>query len=416
MKVYVKQNVYEQSLKRIEWVFHEFQGHVLCTSSGGKDSTSVMELALEVIGKLKREGKLTQDYKLKILWLDQEAEWTHTREYMERLSQRDDIDVYWMQLNMKLGTNASASDGVNYITAFDPNYDGDYCQPLSKYAYDKLYVDDKGKPVPLSELNKHRKLVDGKWVYDKEFDYIPADERRFYELFEDVQSWLTQGESYAILQGVKASESPRRALQVRWQLGYKGVTWASRGGLRKESVRFSPIYDWSKVDNFVHFNRIDCDYNEMYDVFLRFGIHPSNMRVSNIIHETAIAHSATILQEVDRDLYNRMVERLPGISTYSQLQEEAQEVELPSNFSSYEEYGRYLIEKLVHEDNRHYFTSMYEAESYKKLSVDPMNKVTLDKMVIKSILTKDIDKTKWQNQLNVLMNAKNVKEKYGNGN
>lgn len=413
MRAYVKENVYTQSRKRIEWVLNEFRGHIMCTSSGGKDSTVVMEIALEVIREYQDKGILPKDYKLKLLWLDQEAEWTHTVDYMTYLAERDDVELYWIQVPMKLGTNAEMSGEDNYIISYDPNYDGEYCQPLSKHAYDKLYVDENGKPVPIDVLNEHRKIVDGKWVYDKEFDFVEVDNKRFYELFDTVQTWVTGGESYGILQGVKASESPRRAMQVQYQLGYKGITWASRGGLNMESIRFSVIYDWSRVDNFVYFEKTGCEYNKMYDEFLRYGMKPSTMRVSNLIHETAVVHSLTILQEVDRELYNRMVDRLPGISTYSQLQGDTQNIELPSNFSNWEEFGRYLIDKVIHEKHKQVFLNMYETKSYKNLMDDPVVKVAMDKLIVQSVLTKDVDKTKWANGINEITKKHSVEDKYG---
>lgn len=61
MKVYSKKSVYEKSLERIEWVFNEFKGHIVVGCSGGKDSTVVMELALEVVRKLKSSGVLFVD-------------------------------------------------------------------------------------------------------------------------------------------------------------------------------------------------------------------------------------------------------------------------------------------------------------------------------------------------------------------
>lgn len=396
MKVYSKKSVCEKSLERIEWVFREFKGHIVVGSSGGKDSTIVTELALQVMHKLKDEGFLPKDYKLKVMWLDQETEWTKTREYIERLCQRDDIEMYWMQCFFELTHSASLGE-VNMLRCWDKEFKGTYCQPLSEYAYDRLYVNEKGYPLPISELNKYRKIVDGHWVYSKEIPYQEHDSKNFYVIFEDIYSWINGGKSYAVLQGIKASESPRRSLQVTYQQGYKGITWSCISGRNNEGVRFSPIYDWSATDDFVYFGKSGCDYNKIYDDFLQFGINPSKMRVSSLIHETSVAHNSTIVQELDRELYNRMCERLPGISTYSHLQEKTQEVILPVNFKTYEDFARYLIEKLMVEKNKHYFYELFETKFYKTHKDDISMKNEMDKCIIESILTKDVDKTKWKN-------------------
>ena len=85
MKVYSKKNVFDSAMDRIRWVFKEFNNNVVCGFSGGKDSTVVMEMALMVVNELKEQGKLPKDYKLKVMWLDQEAEWTETCNYCKRV-------------------------------------------------------------------------------------------------------------------------------------------------------------------------------------------------------------------------------------------------------------------------------------------------------------------------------------------
>ena len=67
MKVYSKKNVFDCALDRIRWVFREFNGNVIVSISGGKDSTVVMELALMVMRELKETGELPKDYKLKVI-------------------------------------------------------------------------------------------------------------------------------------------------------------------------------------------------------------------------------------------------------------------------------------------------------------------------------------------------------------
>ena len=234
MKVYSKKSVYEKSLERIEWVFNEFKGHIVVGCSGGKDSTVVMELALEVVRKLKSSGVLPKDYRLKVMWLDQEVEWTRTRKYIEDIAKnrQDEIELYWIQCYFNLGHNGSL-DEVNKLNCWDTNFNGTYCQPLSEYAYDKLYIDDKNYPVSITELNKHRKLVNDRWVYDNDFNYINYNPNSFYKIFEDIYSWINGGKSYAVLQGVKASESPKRSLELTHQLGYKGITWSCTSGKNK---------------------------------------------------------------------------------------------------------------------------------------------------------------------------------------
>src|SRR5438309_1370030 len=69
--------VYDAALDRIRWIFDEFDGDVTVGTSGGKDSTVVMELAAIVA----RE----RGVKLRAWFLDQECEFQSTVDYMRHL-------------------------------------------------------------------------------------------------------------------------------------------------------------------------------------------------------------------------------------------------------------------------------------------------------------------------------------------
>ena len=70
MRIYSKATVYEAAIKRIEWLFDEFP-NVVVSVSGGKDSTVIFYLTLEVA---RRRNRLP----LNVLFVDQEGEWEST--------------------------------------------------------------------------------------------------------------------------------------------------------------------------------------------------------------------------------------------------------------------------------------------------------------------------------------------------
>ena len=76
MKIFLKDNVWDVALQRINRIFDDFDNVVISTS-GGKDSTVTMELALMVA---EQRGRLP----LKMMFLDQEAEYRMTIEYMRK--------------------------------------------------------------------------------------------------------------------------------------------------------------------------------------------------------------------------------------------------------------------------------------------------------------------------------------------
>ena len=66
MKIYSKENVHTEAIKRINRLFDDFE-NVVVGFSGGKDSTVCLNLTLMVAEQRNR-------LPLKVVWVDQEAE------------------------------------------------------------------------------------------------------------------------------------------------------------------------------------------------------------------------------------------------------------------------------------------------------------------------------------------------------
>ena len=90
MKFYSNNNVYEESINRIEYFFDEFE-EVIVGFSGGKDSTVTLNLALEVAEKKNR-------LPLKVLFIDQEAEWQGTIDYVKEVMYDNRVEPLWFQM------------------------------------------------------------------------------------------------------------------------------------------------------------------------------------------------------------------------------------------------------------------------------------------------------------------------------
>ena len=90
----------------------------------------------------------------------------------------------------------------------------------------------------------------------------------------------------------------------------------------------------------------------MYDYMYQYGLSINNMRISNVTHEEAIK-SFSFMQEIEPDLYNRLTRRISGVSTASQMQDDAFKIkDLPFMFFSWEEYRDYLTDHLIKEEDR----------------------------------------------------------------
>ncbi|HBC03771.1 MAG TPA: phosphoadenosine phosphosulfate reductase, partial [Aequorivita sp.] len=101
MKIFLEKNVWEDSLDRLRFLFDEFE-NIVVAFSGGKDSTVILNLALIVA---KEKNRLP----LKVMFIDQEAEWNAVVEYVRRTFSRKEIEPYWLQVPIRL-FNATSMD------------------------------------------------------------------------------------------------------------------------------------------------------------------------------------------------------------------------------------------------------------------------------------------------------------------
>ena len=104
------ENVYELAKQRVRKAY-QMVDHVAVSFSGGKDSTAVLEVALEVAREL-------DQLPLHVYTMDEELSTPDTIEYLERTMNRDEIDFDWWCIPSKY-TNA-ASFKVPEIRTWDP--------------------------------------------------------------------------------------------------------------------------------------------------------------------------------------------------------------------------------------------------------------------------------------------------------
>lgn len=299
MKMYLEENVFDAALKRIHRLFDEFYPNIVVNMSGGKDSTIIMQLCLIVA---EQRGVLP----IKVVFLDQEAEWDATIDYIRSLQNDPRIDFDWLQVPFKI-FNASS-----------------YKEPW-------LQCWQEG----------------GNWLREKEAGSIQVNDfgtDRFVELL-DYYMYKALPKGGISIAGVRAQESPARAKGLTNYATYKDITWGSKR--RKNYYVFYPIYDWEISDVWKAIHDNGWAYNRLYDYMYQYGVPLLQMRVSNINHETAL-HSLMYLQEIEPENWEKITARMLGINTVGQMQQQFYAPKtLPFMFSSWLEYRDYLLENLI---------------------------------------------------------------------
>ncbi len=354
MRILTNRSVYEAALARIEFLYKEFE-EVVVGFSGGKDSAVVLNLAFEVAEKLDR-------FPVKVFFLDQEAEWQGTIDYVKEVMYDDRVEPYWLQVPLEMTNNASSYDR--------------YC---------------------------HTWEEGGEWIREKDPISIKENtygKKRFHEMFKAFMGKEFDGKKSCYIAGVRTEEAPKRFMSLTGSVTYKHITWGRVLDSKKGHYTFYPIYDWSYKDVWAYIYRNDLIYNKVYDELYRHGVGLNDMRISNLHHETAI-QTLLLIQEIEPDTWNKVQHRVAGASAIKHLKRESFTCpgELPSMFGSWEEYGYYLIENIIQEDEKkEKVRRLVESKwgvVYREFS--ERLRISFWHIIINTVLSSDYDFTKYKN-------------------
>ena len=245
-----------------------------------------------------------------------------------------------------------------------------------------------------------------KWVHPKDELSIkenPSPFNRFHDLVENLPSYCTDSNTKhcGVLVGMRIDESISRRMTIGFgETQYKGITWCRK--MIKNTRVFWPIYDFTNDDIWTAISKNKWDYNRVYDYQYQWGVAKQQMRVSALIYETAW-HSIEMLQEFERETYNRFVQRIHGVSSFSHYSDmgDVMVKELPFAFKDWKEYRDYLLVNMVQEKYWDLFR-----KRWKKQNSDEWYKIH-----VKEILVNDIDGTINKNSSNSIK----LKERSKNG-
>lgn len=305
MKIYQSINVYDAAIERIRRIFNEFE-NVVVNFSGGKDSTICLNLAIIVAKEL---GRLP----VNVIFLDQEAEWEVNITYVRKVMNMPEVNPYWLQVPFRLFNASSNTE-----------------QWLNCWGVGETWIRDK-------ENNS---------IHDNVFG---TD--RFADMLSKAKDKIFKGQSYAAIGGVRCEESPARYLGLTSFATYKDITWGLKENPKKKQYMFYPIYDWSYTDVWKAIHDNGWDYCGLYDLMYQYGIDTMKMRVSSVIHETALK-SLFFMQEVEPDTWRKITARISGINTVMTLKDDFfTPKELPYMFKDWKEYRDHLLENLITDEH-----------------------------------------------------------------
>lgn len=272
-KLNLDTDVWTLALERTRYLYANFD-HVVVSFSGGKDSTAMLHVALEVAHEL---GRLPLD----VLHYDEEVIPPETVEYVRRVSQRDDVSFRWLTLPVRHRNACSVTSPVWFPWAPEDR---------------ELWI----RELPPEGIT--------------ESPDFPIDDPARRPSIPEYSARLfdppTYGNTVQLL-GMRASESLQRQNAVRKKRGDNFVVADYHGWGFGNSWTAYPIYDWSTDDVWRAPAQKGWDYNRIYDVMEMLGLTPHQQRCAPPYGEEPIKYLWTF-QQCWPEMWDKMSVRVPG--------------------------------------------------------------------------------------------------------
>lgn len=270
-RYHLGQTTFDAALERIIGAYED--GHrVVVTSSGGKDSTVTMEIALIA-------AKLTGNLPLDVVHRDEEVMLPGTFDYMERVAVRPEIRMRWVIANQPI---------VNVFNRTSPYF----------WTFDPLLPETDWVRTPPW------------WINDKVgYEAVKIIPEKFIQGISNTEVYPPpEGKKLIVLNGMRASESTNRLMGV-----YSSKGWLNKGANKFGSTLGKPIYDMEDADIWRTVKENDWDYNDAYDVMYRMGVKKRQMRIA----PPTLMQAQWSMLELGRKAwprwFDKVCNRLPGV-------------------------------------------------------------------------------------------------------
>ncbi|MCZ7478808.1 DUF3440 domain-containing protein [Micromonospora sp. WMMC273] len=278
-RIDVDRSVYDLACERMEVIF-DLHDTVMIAFSGGKDSTAVLNVALQVAHSHPRHAR---HLPLRTYFYDEEAIPYETEEYVRRVSQRDDVDLTWYCVPFKHRNACSRTSPWWWPWA--PEAEALWCRPMPPEAVTTL----PGFPI---------------W---------PPEARLTAPDANGLIAPPSLG-NVAMVMGIRAQESLTRyralvragGREHNYLIKFDDAT--AKGNLWKAY----PIYDWRTEDVWTAPALMGWDYNRAYDRLEMAGLGHSAQRCSPAFGEEPLEKLHTYASCFP-EVWAKMVDRVPGV-------------------------------------------------------------------------------------------------------
>lgn len=262
-KLYIKERDVVSAAKERLREHYRAGDRIVYSLSGGKDSTVIMELGIQVA---REEGLLP----VQCITRDEEIMYPGTFEYLERVLNRKEVSLRWIIAGQPI---------INAYNRFLPYW----------WVFDPVEQDKWVRQPPTWSIRTAVQCIDG---MTNNVDYPPQAGKRLIAVI-----------------GLRADESLTRTNRI-----------ASTGGLLTKhptaygAYTLAPIYDWTDRDVWKYLKDNQFDYNMAYNQMFQIGIRMKQLRIAPPSMQQGM-ESLKYAIRLWPTWFDKVDKRLPGIRT-----------------------------------------------------------------------------------------------------
>jgi predicted phosphoadenosine phosphosulfate sulfurtransferase len=238
-KILLNKSVLEAAIERINYTFDNFE-RVYISFSGGKDSTIMLHLVMQIAMERNRE--------VAIMIVDLEGQYKLTIDHMRECYNlyKDYAEIFWICEPIHLR---------NAVSVYEPHW----------VCWDESRKDDWIRDKP-------------KETYKGSFPFYVQD-MEFEEFVPEFGAWYAQGKTCACFVGIRTDESLNRwrTIASRTKTRFNDKLYTTL--VCEQVYNIYPIYDW-KVSDIWHWHSLNnLPHNRLYDYMHKAGLTPNQMRI-----------------------------------------------------------------------------------------------------------------------------------------
>lgn len=327
-------NVYDASIKRLNYLYDHFEEEEVWLSlSGGKDSSVCYNLLKEVA--IKRGIKT-----INLLIIDLEGHYKLHEEYLKRIVSDNDINIkgYWLCLPFHL-SNASSMYQPKWL-CWDEDQKNNWIRPIPDT---HITIDNNNNPFG---------------------DYFRKG-MEFEEFIISFPQYLTEVKGLkkvAQIIGIRTQESYNRYLKMKVTKNrefFNGNQWIlKQKSTGYETYSVHPIYDWLAHDVWKYSH--GKDYNKVYDKMYLSGYSLNAMRICQPYGEEQ-RDNLDLFAKIEPETWARIQNRVQGANFAMEYKGKnfiKGAIKLPENIDSWESWTRLILNSMPPFLREHYLSKI----------------------------------------------------------